>query len=405
MTRRTIVAMPGDGIGRVVLPEALRVLAAAGFDAEVLTAEIGWACWLRDGVALPQATIDLLSDHRLALFGAITSKPRAEAEEELPPHLKGRGLKYESPILSLRQRFGQDICVRSCRSFPGNPTNLVRRLADGTVEEPAIDIVVFRQNTEGLYAGVEWTDPPENVRRALASHPKFARFTEVPGRDLALTVRIVTRPACRRIVEAAFRHARQHGIPTVTVAEKPNVLRETSGLFEEVAREVQRGWPDIELQSVNIDALLMSLVRRPEDYRVIVASNLFGDLVSDAAAGLTGGLGFACSANLGPEVSIFEPTHGSAPKHASVDPPIVNPIGAILAGALLAEHDGHPEIAARIRRSVGAVIAEGRVRTYDMLGPPGGPDVGARGGATTREMTDAIVARLLTVEGTGRRRS
>jgi 3-isopropylmalate dehydrogenase len=394
VTRRTIVAMPGDGIGRVVVAEALRVLEAAGFEADVVTAEIGWECWRRQGDPLPRATVDLLSEHRLGLLGAITSKPRGEAEAELPEHLKGRGLKYASPILSLRQRFGQDICVRWSRSVPGNPTNFVRRRGDGTVEEPAIDIVVFRQNTEGLYAGVEWTDPPKDVRSALASHPNFARFAGVPGRDLALTVRVVTREACRRIVEAAFRHARQRGIGAVTVAEKPNVLRETSGLFEEVAREVQRDWPDIMLQSVNIDALLMNLGRRPEDYRVIVASNLFGDLVSDAAAGLTGGLGFACSANLGAEVSVFEPTHGSAPKHADLDRPIVNPIGAILAGALLAEHDGQVSVAARIRGAIGAVVAEGRVRTYDMLGLTGGPEVATLGAATTHGMTDAIIEKV-----------
>jgi len=394
VTRPVIVAMPGDGIGRVVVPEALRVLAAAGYDAEVVDAEIGWSCWCREGDALPERTIALLAEHRIGLLGAITSKPRGEAEAELAGPLQGRGLKYASPILSLRQQFHQDICVRPCRSFAGNPTNIVRRRGDGFVDEPEIDIVVFRQNTEGLYAGVEWTDPPSEVRRALASHPRFAPFADVPGRDLALTVRVVTRNACRRIVEAAFAHARAHGVATVTLAEKPNVLRETSGLFEEVAREVQRGWPDIMLQSVNIDALLMGLARRPEDYRVIVASNLFGDLISDAVAGLTGGLGFACSANLGPEVSIFEPTHGSAPKHAHLDPPIVNPIGAVLAGALLAEHGGRPEVAARIRRAVAAVVATGRVRTYDMLGLPGSPGVLGRGASSTTAMTDAIVASL-----------
>jgi 3-isopropylmalate dehydrogenase len=390
--RTTIVAMPGDGIGRIVVPEALRVLAAAGYRADVVTAEVGWSCWCRDGDALPARTIELLAEHRLGLLGAITSKPRGEAEEELAPHLKGRGLKYASPILSLRQRFRQEICVRPCRSFAGNPTNVVRRRGDGSVDEPAVDIVVFRQNTEGLYAGVEWTDPPEEVRSALALHPRFAPFADVPGRDLALTVRVVTRTACRRIVEAAFRHARTHGIRKVTLAEKPNVLRETSGLFEEVAHDVQRAWPDVALQSVNIDALLMGLARRPEDHRVIVASNLFGDLVSDAVAGLTGGLGFACSANLGPDVAIFEPTHGSAPKYAACDPSIVNPVGAILAGALLAEHDGRADVAYRIRAAVAAVVAGGRVRTYDMLGLQGGPEVLAAGASSTHAMTDAIVA-------------
>jgi 3-isopropylmalate dehydrogenase len=196
-------------------------------------------------------------------------------------------------------------------------------------------------------------------------------------------VRVVTREASRRIVDAAFRYAAAHGVRTVTVAEKPNVLRETSGLFEEAAREVQRQWPDIMLLSSNVDALLMGLVRKPEDYRVIVASNLFGDLVSDAAAGLTGGLGFACSANVGPRVSIFEPTHGSAPKHAGRQPAVVNPCGAILAAALLAEHAGDAGAASRIRAAVRAVVASGTTRTFDMSGS-----------STTRQMADAIVSEL-----------
>jgi len=392
--KKTVVVMPGDGIGAVVVPEAVRVLEAAEFDASYVDAEIGWSCWLRDGDALPRRTIDLLAEHKLGLLGAITSKPPAAAEAELPAHLQGRGLKYASPILSLRQHFAQDICVRPCRSFAGNPANFVRRRTDGSIEEPALDIVVFRQNTEGLYAGVEWTDPPVEVRRALALHPKFAPFEAVSGRDLAITVRLVTREACRRILDAAFRFAAKQGIRTVTLAEKPNVLRETSGLFEEVAREVGREWPQIGLSLLNIDALLMDLARRPEGQHVIVASNLFGDIVSDAAAGLTGGPGFACSANLGRDVAIFEPTHGSAPSHSGFSVPIVNPVAAILAGALLAEHAGTPGIATRIREAIAAVIAEGCFRTYDMLRLRAGPDVVAQGAATTREMADAVVAKL-----------
>lgn len=392
--KRTVVVMSGDGIGSVVVPQAVRVLEAAGFDAAYVDAEIGWNCWRRDGDPLPRKTIDLLAEHKLGLLGAITSKPPSAAESELPAPLQGRGLKYASPILALRQHFGQDICLRPCRSFRGNPINFVRRGADGSLEEPALDIVVFRQNTEGLYAGVEWTDPPAEVRRALASHPKFAPFENVAGRDLAITVRVITRDACRRILDAAFRFAVKHGISTVTLAEKPNVLRETSGLFEEVALDVSRLWPQIALSLVNIDALLMDLARRPEGLRVIVASNLFGDIVSDAAAGLTGGPGFAHSANFGHEVAIFEPTHGSAPTHAGFDTPIVNPIAAILAGALLAEHAGAPDVATRIREAIAAVIAGGRVRTYDMLRLKAGPEVVARGAAPTGAMGDAIVAAL-----------
>jgi isocitrate dehydrogenase (NAD+) len=392
--KRTVVVLPGDGIGSIVVPQAVRVLTAAGFDAEYVDAEIGWGCWRRDGNALPRRTLDLLAEHKLALLGAITSKPPGAAEAELPSHLRGRGLKYASPILALRQHFGLDVCLRPSRSFAGNPTNFVRRHADGSIEEPVLDIAVFRQNTEGLYAGVEWTDPPADVRRAFASHPKFAPFENVPGRDLAVTLRIVTRDACRRIVEAAFRHAVANRIATVTLAEKPNVLRETSGLFEEAAREVGRGFPQCALSVVNIDALLMDLARRPEGLRIIVASNLFGDIVSDAAAALVGGPGFACSANLGGDVAIFEPTHGSAPNHAALEVPIVNPIAAILAGALLAEHAGAADAASRIRAAITAVVAEGRVRTYDMLRLRAGPDAPSRGAATTTEMVDAIVARL-----------
>ena len=392
--KRTVVVMPGDGIGSIVIPEALRVLDAAGFDAAYVTAEIGWSCWLRDGNALPSRTIDLLAEHRLGLLGAITSKPPATAEAELPPHLKGRGLKYASPILALRQHFEQDVCIRPCRSFPGNPTNFVRRRADGSIEEPSLDIVIFRQNTEGLYAGVEWTDPPLEVRRAFALHPKFAPFAEVAGRDLAVTVRLVTREACRKILDAGFRYAAAHGIRTVTLAEKPNVLRETSGLFEEVAREISRDWPQVRLASVNIDALFMDLARRPDEHRVIVASNLFGDILSDAAAGLTGGPGFACSANIGTDVAIFEPTHGSAPAHSAFAEPIVNPIAAILAGAFLAEHAGDLEVASRIREAIAEVVAEGRVRTYDMLRLRPGDAVAAKGASGTRAMADAIVAKL-----------
>ena len=392
--KRTVVVMPGDGIGAVVVTEAVRALEAAGFDATFVEAEIGWNCWRRDGEPLPNKTIDLLAEHKLGLLGAITSRPPVAAEEDLPARLQGRGLKYASPILALRQHFGQDICLRPCRSFPGNPTNFVRRRPDGSIEEPELDIVVFRQNTEGLYAGVEWTDPPAEVRRALALHPNFAPFENVAGRDLAMTVRLITRDACRRILEAAFRFAAERRIPTVTLAEKPNVLRETSGLFEEVAREVGRAFPQVSLSLSNIDALLMDLARRPERFRVIVASNLFGDIISDAAAGLTGGPGFSCSANFGRDVAIFEPTHGSAPTHAGFATPIVNPIAAILAGALLAEHAGAPEVAARIREAISVVIAAGRVRTYDMLQLRSDEDVLAKGAAGTRRMAEAIVARL-----------
>ena len=168
MAKRTVVTMPGDGIGQTVLPEALRVIEAAGFEADYVHADIGWEFWKSEGNALPDRTIALLEEHRLGLFGAITSKPKDKAAAEINPELKDKGFVYYSPIVGMRQHFNLDVCIRPCRSFAGNPLNFIRRTRDG-FEEPKVDVVIFRQNTEGLYGGVEWTAPPDNVREARES--------------------------------------------------------------------------------------------------------------------------------------------------------------------------------------------------------------------------------------------
>jgi 3-isopropylmalate dehydrogenase len=386
--------MPGDGIGNHVLPEAIRVLDAVGFEANYVHADIGWDCWINEGNALPQRTVELLRKHKVGLFGAITSKPKKEAEAELSPLLKGKGYQYFSPIVSMRQIFNLDICMRPCLSFPGNPLNFIRKRLDGGFEEPKVDVVIFRQNTEGLYAGVEWTNPPQTVRDALATHSKFKPFADVPGTDLAISVRIITRRAARRICEAAFKHARKFGYRSVTVCEKPNVLRETSGMMEEVAKKVQKQYSEIALWSTNIDAQTMWLTKNPEDYGVIVASNLFGDVISDAFAGLVGGLGFAASGNIGDEVAVFEPTHGSAPKYAELNPSIVNPIAMILSAAMMLDHLGEADKATKVRAAIAAVVAEGTIRTYDMMRISGSAKSIAQGAASTTRITDAILTKL-----------
>src|SRR5579862_2992011 len=394
MAKHTVVTMPGDGIGNQVLPEALRLLKAVEFDAEYIHADIGWDCWCREGNALPQRTVDLLEKHKLGLFGAITSKPKKQAEAELRPELRGKGYSYFSPIVTMRQRFHLDTCIRPCISFPGNSLNFIRKRADGGFEEPAVNVVVFRQNTEGLYAGVEWTNPPDQVRSALATHSKFKPFQSVPGPDLAVSVRIITRKAARKICKAAFEWAKKYGYKSVTICEKPNVLRETSGLMEEEAKAVAKEYPGIALWSTNIDAQTMWLTKNPEDYGVVVASNLFGDVISDAFAGLIGGLGFAASGNIGDEVAVFEPTHGSAPKYAELDPPIVNPIAMFLSAVMMLEHLGEIEKGRRIRNAIAAVVMEGRVRTYDMMRIPGGDKAIGQGAASTVQMTDAVLTEL-----------
>lgn len=394
MAKHTVVVMPGDGIGNQVLPEALRVLEAVGFDANYVHADIGWECWCRKGNALPQSTVDLLAKHKLGLFGAITSKPKKEAEAELSAELKGRGYSYFSPIVTMRQKFNLDTCIRPCISFPGNPLNFIRKNAHGGYEEPFVNVVVFRQNTEGLYAGVEWTNPSDQVRSALETHPKFKPFTAVHGEDLAVSVRIITRHAAYKICKAAFEWAKKYGYKSVTICEKPNVLRETSGMMEEEARAVAREYPGISLWSTNIDAQTMWLTKNPEDYGVVVASNLFGDVISDAFAGLIGGLGFAASGNIGDEVAVFEPTHGSAPKYAELNPPIVNPIAMFLSAVMMLNHVSETEKASRIRHAIAEVVKEGKVRTYDMMRIPGGPKAISQGAASTTQMTDAVLEKI-----------
>jgi isocitrate dehydrogenase (NAD+) len=394
MSKYTVVTMPGDGIGNQVLPESLRVLRAVGFDAEYVHADIGWDCWRREGNALPDRTIDLLAKHKLGLFGAITSKPNKAAQAELDPKLRDKGYVYYSPIVTMRQKFNLDICMRPCVGFSGNPLNYIRKRTDGGFDEPQINTTVFRQNTEGMYAGIEWTNPPEVVRTALNSHPKFKAFANVPGPDIAVSVRVITRPAACRIITAAFEYAKKKKYKAVTICEKPNVVRETSGMMEETAKEIQKNYPSIQLWSTNIDAQLMWLNKNPEDYNVIVASNLFGDILSDAFAGLVGGLGFAASGNIGDTVAVFEPTHGSAPKYAELNPSIVNPIAMILSAAMMAEHVGETEKADRIRNAVAAVVKKGKVRTYDMMRISGGANSIGQGAASTVQMTDAILAKL-----------
>lgn len=392
--KRTVVAMPGDGIGKAVLEEAIKVLTASGFEADYVFADIGWEFWKNEGNPLPQRTIDLIAEHRIALFGAITSKPKDKAIEDLNPSLQGKGLVYYSPIVAMRQHFNLDICIRPCKAFKGNPLNFVRRAADGGIEEPEVDAVIFRQNTEGLYGGVEWTAPPDNVYKALATHPKFKRFQDCPIEDLAVSTRIYTRRSCQRILRAAFEYARKFNYRSVTICEKPNVIRETSGMMREEGRKIRVDYKGIELWETNIDAQMMWLTKNPEDYGVLVSGNMFGDIVSDGFAGLVGGLGFACSANIGDEVAVFEPTHGSAPKYADYDVSIVNPIAMILSACMMLDHIGETEKAEKIRNSVGLLISEGRVQSYDMLKVKGSPDVLSRGAASTEQVGNAVIEAL-----------
>ena len=364
MAKYRIAKMPGDGIGRDVMDAAQIVLDRIDLDAEFVPADIGWEFWRTEGDALPQRTVETLKNCDCALFAAITSKPKAEAEQELAPELRGSGVVYRSPIVRLRQLFDLYVNLRPCRALAGNPLNY----------RDDIDLVVFRENTQGLYAGVEFHPLPHDVRVALAANsPGMRAFEGVDGADIAVSCRIFTRAGCRRIVRSAFAYARDYGYPTVTLVEKPNVLRETSGMMVREARDIATEFPGIELWETNVDAMAMWLVKNPQDYGVLVASNMFGDIISDLAAQLVGGLGFAASGNIGDSFAVFEPTHGSAPKYAGLYR--VNPTAMLLAIKLMLDWLGETALAAALQNAVASVIAEGRVRTYDLGGDSGTLDV------------------------------
>jgi isocitrate/isopropylmalate dehydrogenase len=367
-----IAWLPGDGVGVEVMRAARRVLDRVGFVAEYLPGDIGWDFWCREGDAFPPRTIELLENVDAAMFGAITSKPVKEAEKELAPALRGRGLVYRSPIVRMRQSFDLYVCLRPCRAFPGNPLNY----------REGIDLVVFRENTEDLYAGVEFNTVPDRLRDTLLElSPPFRAFRDVPASDLAVSCKINTRNGSERIVRAAFEFARKSRRRKVTVVHKANVVRATDGLFLETARRVRQDYPEIEMDDANIDAITMWLLKNPFHYDVLVAPNLYGDIISDLCAQMVGGLGFGCSGNIGDRLAVFEPTHGSAPKHAGRCK--VNPIATILAAKMMLDWLGERDAAGRIEEATAEVVREGRVRTYDMGGT-----------ATTLELADAIAAKL-----------
>jgi isocitrate/isopropylmalate dehydrogenase len=353
--------MPGDGVGVDVMLATRIVLDAMKLDAEYVHADIGWEFWCNEGNPLPRRTLEVLRQTNCALFGAITSKPRDEADAELAPSLRGTGLSYFSPIVKLRQLFHLHTNLRPCKAYAGNPLNL----------RDDIDLVVFRENTEGMYGGVEWYPLPRKVFEAMADREvgqpeRMARWEDVGLENVAVSTRIMSRQGCESICRQAFNYAKQHGRASVTLCEKPNVLRETGGLMTRVFREVAAEYPGIEAWEANIDAICMWLVKNPQTYDVLVAENMFGDIVSDLCAGLVGGLGFACAANIGDDYAVFEPTHGSAPKYAGKN--VVNPMAMILTAKMMLEWLGEVGEAERLERAVAQVIEEGAVATYDVKG-------------------------------------
>ena len=349
--RPVVAVLPGDGIGPEVTNVAIKVLQAAGLQASFSLHVVGWQQWREHGEALPPATLEACRSADAILFGAITSKPEDEAQAELAPHLRGN-VRYRSPILRLRKELDLYANVRPCQ---GN----------------GMDLVLFRESTEGLYAGFETATVSPSLRTAFPGLPA----------DAAVSLRVITPQGARRICEAAFAYAQGHGRKRVTLVEKANVLRETGGLVRREFHAVAARFPGIVADELHVDAACARLVSRPGDFDVVVATNLFGDIFSDVAAEVSGGLPLAASASLGVRHLLFEPVHGSAPDIAGRG--IANPLGAVAAAALLAERVGQPEVAARVRDAVQSLLASGIVLPRDM-----------GGSATTFEVERALVAQL-----------
>lgn len=326
-----IAVVPGDGIGREVIPEAVRLLESTGLRFDFQRVEVGYEVYKEVGDPVPDEAIDEIKENRACLFGATTT----------PVGVEG----YRSAIITLRRALNVYANVRPAKSYP----------VPSSQED--VDLVVVRENTEGLYSRVEWGT--ENA---------------------AFTVRIITREATERIARYAFDLAMKRR-KRVTVVTKANVMRKTCGLFREACLEVAEEYPDVEVRELFIDVAAMNMLLKPKEYDVIVTSNLFGDILSDVAAGLVGGLGIVPSANIGSEYGLFEPVHGSAPDIAGKG--IANPVAAFLSAALMLEYLGEENWSTRIEDAIISVLREGRTLT---------PDLG--GASTTSQLTDAVISAL-----------
>ena len=347
MSKYKIAWMPGDGVGNDVMEAARIVLDRLKLDAEYVPCDIGWDFWCKEGNALPDRTVKALKETTCGLFGAITSKPQERSEGRIGSGTEGQG----AGLLLAHRRAAPDVQPphqhAAVQKLPGNPLNFRgNKITNPSGEDVPIDQVVFRENTEGMYGGVEFFPLPEPVYTALCANPKMKKWKDKAGlENIALSTRIMSKQGCTNICKQAFEFAKKTGRKRVTLIEKPNVLRETGGLMMRCFKDVAKNYPDIRADDANIDAICMWMFKNPQDYSVLVAENMFGDIVSDLCAGLVGGLGFAPSANLGDNYAVFEPTHGSAPKYAGQYK--VNPIAMLLTAKLMLDWLKETEMATR----------------------------------------------------------
>jgi isocitrate dehydrogenase (NAD+) len=326
MKKHRVTCIPGDGIGPEIMAATKVAVAATGVRIEWVDMEAGADVMDKYGTPLPQTVIDSVRDTKAALKGPITTPV---------------GSGFRSVNVALRKELDLYANLRPAVSIPG-----VRSRYEG------VDLVVVRENTEDLYAGVE----------------------HMVGLDAAESIKIITRKGSERIARFAFEYARREGRRKVTAVHKANIMKLTDGLFLAVSREVAESYPDIEFEDRIVDNMCMQLVQKPELYDVLLCPNLYGDILSDLCAGLVGGLGVAPGANIGEQIAVFEPVHGSAPKYAGLDK--ADPTALILSAVLLLGHLGEPKAAHALFEGVRAVIGAGKRVTYDLGGQSGTRDMG-----------------------------
>jgi len=353
-----ITLIPGDGVGPEVTEATRRVLEATGVDFQWELAYVGKTAQEMFGTVLPDSVLESIRENRVALKGPVTTPV---------------GSGFRSVNVGLRKSLGLYACVRPAKVYPGAPS-LYKQ----------VDLVVVRENMEDLYSGIEFERGTPEAEKLI----KLISETrgEILRRDSGFSLKIISEAGSRKIVKFAFEYARANQRKKVTAVHKANIMKFSDGLFLSVAREVAKHYPDIEFEDRIVDNMCMQLVQKPHLYDILVAPNLYGDLLSDLCAGLIGGLGLAPGANLSDKMAIFEPTHGSAPKYAGLNK--VNPMAMMLSGVMMLQHLGEGKSAARLETAIAEVIAEGKNVTYDLK-----PDA-TETAVGTSQAADAVIAKL-----------
>jgi isocitrate dehydrogenase (NAD+) len=355
----TITLIPGDGVGPEIAEATRRVIEATGISVKWEVHDAGEDVYQKEGNPLPDRIIDSIRKNKIAIKGPVTTPV---------------GTGFRSVNVMLRQVLDLYSCLRPCRSFKGARTRYEN-----------IDIVIVRENTEDLYAGIEFQKDKEETKQLI----EFVKSSTGKNirQDSGISIKPISVYGTERIVRFAFEYARKNKRKKVTAVHKANIMKHSDGLFLETARGVASGYSDIEFEDRIIDNMCMQLVQKPELYDVIVLPNLYGDIVSDLAAGLIGGLGLAPGANMGDEMAVFEPTHGSAPKYKGLNK--MNPFAMMLSGVMMFRHIGETDAAQRLEAAIACVIEEGRHVTYDMKSKPDDPTA-----ASTSMVADAVIEKL-----------